>query len=54
MLSEPNTSGFGWDDVKKCVTMLIMLNAWDAYMQVKVYYHLDFYILSSLNFYIIY
>ena len=33
MLTGPNTSGFGWDTVRKCVTA--ENDVWDAYVQVK-------------------
>ena len=33
MLTGPNTSGFGWDIMRKCVT--VENDEWDAYVQVK-------------------
>ena len=52
MLTGPNTSGFGWDSVRKCVTT--ENDVWDAYVQVRVHYIVYYYTLSFLIFYIIY
>ena len=46
MLTGPNTSGFGWDTTRKCVTA--KNDVWDAYVQVKVHYLIDPCILSLL------
>ena len=46
MLTGPNTSGFGWDTMRKCVT--IENDVWDTYVQVKVHHLIDPCILSLL------
>ena len=46
MLTGPNTSGFGWDTMRKCVT--VENDVWEAYVQVKVHHLIDPCILSLL------
>ncbi len=52
MLTGPNTRGFGWDNVRKCVTA--KNDVWDGYVHVRVHYIVYYYTLSFLTFHIIY
>nr|POE94917.1 hypothetical protein CFP56_71674 [Quercus suber] len=42
MLTRPNTSGFGWDILRKCV--VAENDVWDAYVQLKVHHLIDPYV----------